>query len=163
MRIVNRSGIPIDRALWGRMASMLGLDGDIPAAVSDKHGVYRSKQIQVVVSRVAEPGEDGAYSCGRIEISACDRCTSGFLFRAFLHELVHAWFDSYRRDAYFSPSVESIADEFAETVFRLAGGAPGRSCSSYDLPGDALLRLTSDLSRDRMAAAIALLESTDTA
>lgn len=133
MRIYNASQVRIHRDTWRRIAISLQLGADLPAATRDDCGLFDSRQLIVVVSKADMESEAGSYTCGRIAINACRYCSAGRLLWVFCHELVHAWFDSYRGRERFGPHVEGVADAFADRVFEALGGTIGNhdKCASY--------------------------------
>ncbi len=152
MRIRNLSDLPIDRPLWKEVAAALQLADSVPAALADDCELYPSHDLQVVIHSVSSAREDGAYSLGRIDVFACEKCTAGHLFWSFLHELIHAWFDSYRRADYFKQSTEACANQFADAVFAMIGGTitDPQDCASYELPRNFRARFTESASQEQL-------------
>ena len=122
MRIVNRSHLEIDRQLWRRIAAHLNLDSTLPASKRDSCDLFTTDHLRVFIHAASNPDEAGSYSCGRMDIFTCPDCTEGRLLWVYCHELIHAWFDSYKPKLYFDEVAERAADKFADTVLRGLGG-----------------------------------------
>ena len=130
-------GLVVDKALWRRLASTMRLDPVLPSAAADDTESFATNYLRVFI--VPSGHEDaGSYCLGRIDIFSCPRCTPGRLLSTYCHELVHAWFESYRMDDYFEETVEDVAEAFANSVITDLGGRHNEaaSCSSYWLPND---------------------------
>src|SRR6185312_7434529 len=129
MQIRDLSGTELPRGLWKAVADAMGLSGLLPQAVRGEFpAYYAGRRLHVTVNkravRHARDGQVvcGAYSLGKIYLYPCPRCTYGFLTRVFLHEICHAWLDSFHRDLYFMSEACALCDKFSTDAYTLLGG-----------------------------------------
>lgn len=143
MRITNLARLALPKPLWISLAASLQIDKTLPQAVHDLYGLYQTgKSLRVIINPRRNRGALGKsvtlghYTCGRISLFPCPRCTTGFLTTIYLHELFHAWLHQYHENLYERVSSCALADEFSDIAFRSLGGdAPtnSKNCWSYKL------------------------------
>lgn len=135
--------LTVPRPLWTHLAAGLKLHNTLPQAVHDLYGLYQtSKSLRVIINPRRNRGAPGKlvtlghYTCGRISLFPCPRCSVGFLTTIYLHELFHAWLHQYHENLYERISSCALADKFSDLAFRSLGGvAPtnSKNCWSYKL------------------------------
>jgi len=143
MRIINLARLAVPRPLWTRLAASLELHNTLPQAVHDLYGLYQtSKSLRVTINPRRNRGTHGKlvtlghYTCGRISLFPCPRCSTGFLTTIYLHELFHAWLHQYHENLYERYQSCALAEEFSIIAFRSLGGitpSNKKQCWSYKL------------------------------
>jgi hypothetical protein len=141
MRIRNLSTLPVPRALWHELATIMRVGAKLPGATANEMVMYGrcpSLQISVRPRRYYPPDKIaniGTYTYGRISLFPCRSCTLGIMTQVLLHELAHAWMHQYHDDFYtYHPSCD-LAERFANAGFAVLGGTFLRpdACRSYRL------------------------------
>ena len=111
MKIDNRTTTKLDTAALEFLAGSLGLGGALPAAQRDGLFLFDDEEeliVQLIATR--NPPAAGDYTCGKMRIFVCPRCSVGRVIWVFAHELVHAWYESYHWECYCDPGREAVAD-----------------------------------------------------
>lgn len=156
MKLEKPRRVRIPRRTFVALAKALRLDGELPAARRD--GVYLfddESELRVQVLERKRPRLSGDYTCGKVRIFVCPRCSDAKVLWTYAHELSHAWLDSYRRQDYFRSEVEVFADAFADGVFGVLGGRVGGDvCSRYHVPRSSGTLLEDAPTRRRIRAVL---------
>ena len=140
MKFRNLSSITVPKELWRRIAQALNLDKDLPKAEEDGVLLYVHKRLRVIINKSIDRGSEkqevilGSYSCGRISLFPCPRCTNGFLTLTYLHEICHAWLSQFHEDLYDECDTCNFCEAFALYSYQILGGTTvDRFCWNHDL------------------------------